>query len=439
MAEVYKDQNLNHVHVLRRVSMGADVVVIGAGPGGLATAAELGGHGIAAVVLERAAEPAASWRAHYDRLHLHTPRFLSHLPGLRIPAEEGRWVSREGVVRYLDRYVEHHGITVRTGVEVTRVDRRDGAWVVRTAPGDVPAAAVVVATGHNHTPEVPQWPGLAGFTGEVVHAARYRNGQPYAGRDVLVVGTGNTGAEVAVDLVEHGARRVRLAVRTPPHILRRQTFGVPATLGGVLMRHLPPRVADALIEPLRRRSVPDLTAHGLPDPGPGAYARAARGEIPVLDVGLVDAVRDGRVEPVAGVTGFDGSRVLLADGSAVEPEVVIAATGYRRGLEPLVGHLGVLDRTGRPVPRGARTLPGAPGLYFVGFTNPVSGMFREIGIEARRVARAVGEGRPPGGGGPAERRRDAPGPGVAEPQPRPVPEAVQDDADTTATVAGVAS
>ena len=421
--------------------MGTDpVVVIGAGPGGLAVAAELGRRGIAAVVLERAAEPAASWRAHYDRLHLHTPRFLSHLPGLRIPATEGRWVSRDGVVRYLDRYVEHHGIDVRTGVEVTRVDRRGGAWLVRTTAADLPAAAVVVATGHNHTADVPEWPGRAGFTGELLHAAHYRNGRPYAGREVLVVGAGNTGAEVAVDLSEHGARRVLLAVRTPPHILRRETLGVPATLGGVAMRHLPPRLADALIEPLRRRTVPDLTAHGLPDPGPGAYARAARGEIPVLDVGLVDAVRAGRVEPVAGLTGFDGPRVLLADGSSLEPEVVIAATGYRRGLEPLVSHLGVLDRTGRPVPRGARTLPGAPGLYFVGFAHPVSGMFREIGIEARRVARAVGEGRPPGGRGPATHRRRSSDPGAPERLSRPVPGVAEDDADArTAAATGVAS
>ena len=421
--------------------MGTDpVVVIGAGPGGLAVAAELGRRGIAAVVLERAAEPAASWRAHYDRLHLHTPRFLSHLPGLRIPATEGRWVSRDGVVRYLDRYVEHHGIDVRTGVEVTRVDRRGGAWLVRTTAADLPAAAVVVATGHNHTADVPEWPGRAGFTGELLHAAHYRNGRPYAGREVLVVGAGNTGAEVAVDLSEHGARRVLLAVRTPPHILRRETLGVPATLGGVAMRHLPPRLADALIEPLRRRTVPDLTAHGLPDPGPGAYARAARGEIPVLDVGLVDAVRAGRVEPVAGLTAFDGPRVLLADGSSLEPEVVIAATGYRRGLEPLVSHLGVLDRTGRPVPRGARTLPGAPGLYFVGFAHPVSGMFREIGIEARRVARAVGEGRPPGGRGPATHRRRSSDPGAPERLSRPVPGVAEDDADArTAAATGVAS
>ena len=365
------------------------VAVIGAGPAGLAAAAALARRGVPAVVLDRAAEPGSTWRAHYDRLHLHTPRFLSHLPGLRIPGSEGRWVSREGVVRYLDRYVAHHRLVVRTGTDVARVDRDQDGWLLRTPAGDLRARTVVVATGYNHTPHVPDWPGRSGFTGELLHASAFRNGRPYAGRDVLVVGTGNTGAEIAVDLHEHGAARVRLAVRTTPHILRRQTFGLPATLGGVLMRHLPPRVADAIVEPLRRRTVPDLTGHGLADPGPGAYARAARGEIPILDVGLVDAVRSGRVEPVAAVSGFDGSRVLLADGTAIEPEVVVAATGYRRGLEPLVGHLGVLDGAGLPVVHGRRTLAGAPGLHFIGFTNPVSGMFREIAIEARRIARQV--------------------------------------------------
>jgi putative flavoprotein involved in K+ transport len=95
------------------------------------------------------------------------------------------------------------------------------------------------------------------------------------------------------------------------------------------------------------------------------------------------------VEPVAAVTGFDGGRVLLADGSALEPDVVVAATGYRRGLEPLVGHLGVLDGRGLPVVHGRRTTASAPGLHFIGYTNPVSGMFREIAIDARRIASAL--------------------------------------------------
>jgi putative flavoprotein involved in K+ transport len=365
---------------------GRPVAVIGAGPAGLAVAAALRHRGVDAVVVERDDDVASSWRSHYDRLHLHTPRWLSHLPGMRIPRVEGRWVSREGVIRYLEHYTEHHCLEVRTGIEVSRVDRDADSWVLRSPSGDLHAEAVVVATGYNHTPLLPDWPGRDGFTGELMHASRYRNGSAYRGRDVLVVGTGNTGAEICVDLVEHGAGRVRLAVRTQPYIIRRQTYGMPATLGGVLLRQLPTRIADTLIEPTRRASVPDLRHKGLADPGKGLYERAKRGEIPILDVGLIDAVLADRVEPVAAVAGFDGARVLLADGSALEPDVVVAATGYRRGLEPLVGHLGVLDNRGLPVAHGRRTDSRAPGLYFIGFTNPVSGMFREIAIDARRIA-----------------------------------------------------
>jgi hypothetical protein len=365
------------------------VAVIGAGPAGLAAAAALRHRGVEAVVVERDNDVGSSWRGHYDRLHLHTPRWLSHLPGMRIPRAEGRWVSREGVIRYLQRYAEHHNLEVRTGVEVSRIDRDTEGWALRSPRGDVHAEAVVVATGYNHTPLLPEWPGRDGFTGELLHANRYRNGSPYHGRDVLVVGTGNTGAEICIDLVEHGAERVRLAVRTPPYVLRREFYGVPTTVGGVLMRYLPTRIADALIEPTRHASVPDLSHKGLPDPGKGLYQRARRGEIPVLDVGLIDAVLADQVEPVAAVTGFDGARVLLADGNAIQPNVVVAATGYRRGLEPLVGHLGVLDSRGLPAVHGRRTNASAPGLYFIGYTNPVSGMFREIAIDARRIASAL--------------------------------------------------
>jgi putative flavoprotein involved in K+ transport len=372
-----------------------DVVVIGAGPAGLATAGALGRAGIEALVVDRGDQVGTSWRGHYDRLHLHTVRWLSQLPGLQIPAHEGRWVSRDGVIRYLERYAEHHRLNVRTGVEVTAIERAGGAWRVDSPQGDLTARQVVVATGYNHTPHVPDWPGRDAFAGELIHAGAYRNGRPYAGRDVLVVGAGNTGAEIAVDLVEHGAKRVRLAFRTPPHILRRELGGVPAQVTGILMRRLPARVADELAEPVRRRTVPDLTERGLPDPGKGVYTRAKRGEIPILDVGLLDAVRDGTVEPVPAVTGLDGSRVLLAGGGSIEPEVVIAATGYKRGLDPLVGRLDLLDARGLPRVHGDQTAAHAPGLRFLGFTNPVSGMFREIAIDARRIARAIKRELPP--------------------------------------------
>ncbi|UNZ18770.1 NAD(P)/FAD-dependent oxidoreductase [Streptomyces sp. 891-h] len=376
---------------------GTPVHILGAGPGGLATAAALRERGISAVVLERSDTVGSSWRGHYDRLRLHTARTHSALPGLPIPRAYGRWVARDDLVRYLERYAAHHRIEVATGVEVHRLERADGAqaaeggqWVLHANGGRrLTAPAVVVATGYNHTPHLPDWPGRDGFTGELLHASRYRSPAPYAGRDVVVVGAGNTGAEIAADLAEGGAGRVRLAVRTPPHILRRSTLGWPSQRSAILCRRLPVRLVDRMAAPLTKLSVPDLTPYGLPRPDAGLYTRARQGAVPVLDVGLVDAVLHGKVEPVAAVESFEDGKVLLADGDTVTPEVVIAATGYRRGLDELVGHLEVLDSRGVPRVHGRRTHPAAPALYFNGFSNPLSGGLRELALDARRIARAV--------------------------------------------------
>ncbi|WP_030804828.1 flavin-containing monooxygenase [Streptomyces sp. NRRL F-2799] len=368
------------------------VYVVGAGPGGLAVAYALRARGVRAVVLEKSDRVGASWRRHYDRLRLHTTRRLSALPGLAIPRRFGRWVARDDVIRYLEKYAEHHELEIVTGVEVFRVEKAgDGAgWLLHASGGrELTGAAVVVATGHNHTPRLPEWPGAEGYEGELLHASSYRNPKPYAGRDVLVVGVGNTGAEIAVDLVAGGASRVRLAVRTAPHIVRRSTAGWAAQYTGIVVRRLPVRLVDRLARPMARLSTPDLSEHGLPRPEAGLYSRVRQGAIPVQDVGLIDAVRTGKVEIVAAVEGFEDGKVALADGTRIAPDAVIAATGYSRGLDSLVGHLGVLDERGRPTVHGARTPKDAPGLYFTGFTNPISGMFRELAIDAEKIAKSV--------------------------------------------------
>ncbi|MGW0906943.1 flavin-containing monooxygenase [Streptomyces sp. NPDC002853] len=368
------------------------VYVVGGGPGGLSVAAALRARGVRAVVLEKSDRVGASWRRHYDRLHLHTTRRLSALPGLAIPRSFGRWVSRDNVLRYLEKYAEFHQLEIVTGVEVSRLERAaDGnGWLLHATGGrELTGSAVVIATGYNHTPHVPDWPGRDTYSGELVHASAYRDPGPYAGKDVLVVGVGNTGAEIAVDLVAGGAARVRLAVRTAPHIVRRSTAGWPAQRTGILCRRLPVPLVDRLAGPIAKVSVPDLSAKGLPRPDTGLYSRVKEGAIPVQDVGLIDAVRKGKVEPVAALDSFEDGKVVLADGTRIGPEAVIAATGYRRALEPLLGDLGVLDAKGAPLVRGARTSKSAPGLYFTGFTNPISGMLREMALDAEKIAKAV--------------------------------------------------
>jgi putative flavoprotein involved in K+ transport len=367
-----------------------DAIVIGAGPAGLASAAMLKRRGVDALVLERDPDVGASWRKHYDRLHLHTVRWLSNLPGYRFSRKHGKWVSRDGVIRYLEGYTRHHGLEVRSGTEVTALEREDGFWRVETSAGDILARYVVVATGYNHTPYIPDFPGKDGFAGELVHASSYRNPEPYRGRDVLVVGSGNTGAEIAVDLAEGGASRVRLAVRTPPNIVLRELNGVPNQVTGVLMRRWPPKVVDAIARNIRRQAIGDLSPYGLPIPERGVYTRIVEDDvIPVIDVGLIGAVKRGEVEVVGGLEGFDGDDVLLAGGERIRTDAVIVATGWLRGLEPLVGRYGVLGHKGRPVVHGPDTHPNAPRMYFIGYTNPISGMFRELNIDSRRIARAI--------------------------------------------------
>jgi putative flavoprotein involved in K+ transport len=362
-----------------------DLVIVGAGSAGLATAALLRREGLDPLVLEAGPEPGAAWRERYDRLRLHTPRLLSGLPGLRIPRRYGRWVRRDDLLAYFKQYAEAQGVEVRTGV---RVERIDAGWDLETSAGPLQAATVIVATGYNGAPFIPDWPGRDAFTGELIHSSEYRNPAPYRGRDVLVVGAGNSGAEIATDVADGGASSSLLSVRTPPQIVRRATAGIPAQLIGIAIRHLPPDWVDPISIAQRRLSIPDLAAHGLPRPPHGIRTSfITTGTTPILDVGIVGAVRNGRVQIVAAVERFENDDVVLADESRLSPDAVIAATGFRAGLDPLVGHLGVLGPRGMPAKTDGE--PVLPGLWFVGFTPTLGGQLREGSIAARKVATAV--------------------------------------------------
>jgi putative flavoprotein involved in K+ transport len=258
-----------------RARLRAEVVVIGAGHCGLATAALLRRAGLHVVVLEQDTV-AAKWRSRYERLHLHTHRLFSMLPGLRVPRSNGSWIPRDGMVAYLEEYTRHHGIDVRSGVTVSRIERQGEGWRVRTDAGAWDARFVVLATGFNNEHRMPAWPGLDTFVGELLHGIDYRNYQPFVGRDVLVVGIGNTGAEIAQDLAEHGARRVRVAVRTPPHVLPRNVGPLPIQATTIIAHRLPLAILDPLTSLIARLTIGDLSQYGLPTPRE-ACSRVTRG------------------------------------------------------------------------------------------------------------------------------------------------------------------
>ena len=371
-----------------------EALVVGAGPAGLAAGAMLRRRGVDVLLVDRGSAIGDGWRQHYDRLHLHTVRWLSNLPGLPIPRTEGKWVSKDGVARYLEAYARSAGLDVRLGTEVTRLDRDGEGWVARTTTGDIRAETVVVATGYNRVPVMPDWPGRETFAGELLHSSSYRNPEPYRGTDVLVVGTGNSGAEIALDLVEGGAGSVRISVRTPPNIMRRDVAGFPSQVLGVALRRLPSPIVDRMAAAVRRLTFGDLRPYGLGSPPRGTYTGIREYDrVPILDIGLVRLVKQRRVAVVPAVESFDGPDVVLADGTRLQPDAVIAATGFGRGLEELVGHLGILGAHGRPLVNGPETHPRAPDLYFIGFSNPISGNLREVGIDARKIARSIGRRR----------------------------------------------
>ena len=369
----------------------ATAVVCGAGAAGLASAACLKRAGIDALVLERGDAIGMSWRRRYPALRLNTLGWMSTLPGYRATRRRyGEFPTRDEWIRYLEEYAAHHGIQPRFGVEVQRVDRSNRGWRVDTSAGPMEGRFAVMATGFDHDPYVPDWPGRESFEGELIHAAEYRDPEPFRGRDVLIVGPGNTGSEIAAFLADGGAARVRAATRTAPNIFPRKWLGMPLNLTGLGLEYLPPRAADAVGRATQRMIYGDLSGFGLAFPPLGVRRSVEERLVsPAVDAGFVKAVKEGRIEIVPTVERFEGPDVVLVDGVRIQPDVVICATGYRRGLEAVVGHLDVLDERGLQRTWPEIEVPEAPGLYFMGYYARVSGQLRQIRFQARKLARVA--------------------------------------------------
>ncbi len=247
----------------------SQTIIIGAGPAGLAVGACLKRAGQPFVMLEQASQVGAVWQRHYRRLHLHTPKQLSGLPYLPFPRADPRYPSRLQVIRYLERYAQHFSLAPRFGQQVSAARYLGRQWEVQTQDALYRADNLVVATGYTRTPHCPTWPGQAEFRGPLLHSSSYRSGAEFRGQRVLVIGAGNSGSEIALDLWEQGALP-GLSVRGPINVLPRELFGVPVVALGLAESWLPPAWADALNAPVLRGVLGDLTPYGLPRPPRGS-------------------------------------------------------------------------------------------------------------------------------------------------------------------------
>lgn len=358
-------------------------IVIGAGPAGLAVGACLSRANIPFTILERGAGVAATWRRHYDRLHLHTNKGSSALPFLPFPGSCPRYPSRDQVIEYLESYARTFKLEPRFNEEVVAASRRNGRWDVQTGTTTYRARHLVVATGLNGEPIVPQWPGQESYRRPMMHSCDYRNGRAYAGRRVLVVGIGNSGAEIALDLHAHGAQPT-IAVRSPINVLPRDILGVPVAVTARLFGLLPPAVADTINAPLRRLLLGDLRRFGLRPLPYGPLTQIARtGRIPLIDVGTMALIRTGRIAIRPGIDHFVENGVVFTDGLREAFDAVVLATGYRAGLDRFLDVEGVFDERGNP----RRDVPSWPeSLHLCGFRAIASGLLRHIGREARQIA-----------------------------------------------------
>jgi cation diffusion facilitator CzcD-associated flavoprotein CzcO len=345
--------------------------------------------GVSPLVIDQADRVASSWHGRYDRLRLNSSRWLSHLPGRPFPKGTPVFPSRVQMAEHIEQHATGQNLDLRLGTRVDRLDRDNGSWTLSTSEGEIRAPQVVMATGYENEPVIPDWSGRENFGGQLLHSAQYKNAEPFRGKRALVVGPGCSGMEIAYDLAEGGASKVWLSARTPPNILLRQgPGGLPGDFIAMALLHLPVRFGDAFTRFGRRMDLGDLTEYGLPVPEEGVMSRLRRlGVAPsIVDKEVIEAIKDRRVEVVRGVESLDATGVQLADGGRVDPEVIVCATGYRRRLEPLVGHLGVLDERG--VPRALGERPAATGLRFIGYV-PRPGAIRHMGSEAKRAAKAI--------------------------------------------------
>jgi cation diffusion facilitator CzcD-associated flavoprotein CzcO len=363
----------------------SDAIIIGAGPAGLACAVTMRAAGFNPAVLEQADTVGSAWRRHYDRLHLHTDRRHSGLPSMAMPKSYPAYPSRAQMVDYLESYAARFDVRPAFKTTVSRVMREAAQWRVETTREQLSAPVIVVATGMADTPYRPAWPGSDSYRGQIIHSSDYRNPQAFAGKRVLVIGFGNSGGEIALDLAEASVDTA-LAVRGPVQILPRDLLGFPILSWAILQQSLPARLVDTVNAPILRLVVGSIEKLGLQRAAKGPRQMIEQnGRVPLIDIGTLAKIKDGSIKVRGGIDRFTLDGVVFADGREEKFAAVVLATGFRCDLRPMIPEVdGVFDARGMPRMTGQAT--AAPGLYFCGHITSPTGQLREIGIEAQRIA-----------------------------------------------------
>ncbi|XP_052187283.1 probable indole-3-pyruvate monooxygenase YUCCA5 [Diospyros lotus] len=377
-------------------------VIVGAGPSGLALGACLREQGVPFVVLEKADCIASLWQKRtYDRLKLHLPKNFCQLPKLPFPDHFPEYPTKKQFIDYLESYAKHFDINPQFNecVQSAKYDEACRLWRVKTVSTSGGAHDrseveyicqwLVVATGENAECVVPEIEGLNKFGGEVMHACDYRSGEKLAGKRVLVVGCGNSGMEISLDLCNHNAKP-SMVVRSSVHVLPREIFGRSTfELAMLLMKWLPLWLVDKILLILAWFILGNIEKYGLKRPSAGPLElKNTKGKTPVLDIGTLRKIRSGDITVVPVIKRFSCGMAELVNGDKLEIDSVVLATGYRSNVPYWLQETEFFSQNGFPKAPFPNGWKGKAGLYAVGFTRRgLSG----VSSDAIRIAQDIGE------------------------------------------------
>lgn len=359
-------------------------LIIGAGPAGLAVAGRLAKLNIPFEIIEMVENVAPAWRNHYDRLHLHTAKELSALPHLDYPEDFPLYVPRAQVVEYMQLYADHFKMKPYFNEAATSIKEENGKWITTTNTGKVfQSDNVIVGTGFNRIPNEPTWEGMEEYEGFLQHSKYYKNGSALKGKKALLIGMGNTGAELAIDMHENGVEPY-ISVRSPVNIVLRDFNGKPTQYTAIKLGKLPTWLNDWIAVTIQKLMIGDLSKYGLKRPkmAPSAQLREL-GKTPVIDLGTVELIKNGSVKIKPGIKRFTKTGVVFENGESEDFDGIILATGYKSQVEDFVEDMtDVLNHLGEPK---SPVIPERKGLYFIGFGAYAGGILRSINMNSELI------------------------------------------------------
>jgi indole-3-pyruvate monooxygenase len=365
-----------------------NVLIIGASISGLACAASLRNLGLDFSIIEREAKVGAPWRKHYERLHLHTNKRISSLPYSKFGRSASKYPSRAEVVEYLDNYAESQQIQPVFNIAAISVEKVGDYWVTQTTNGVLKSNFVIMATGAYGTPKPIAIKGMQTFPGSIFHSSQYKSGREFKGKNLLVIGFGNSACEIAIDLFEQGAYP-SMSIRSAVNVIPRDVLGIPILELSLLMRHLPPGFADRMNAPLMNLLVGDITKLGLRKLPFGPLEQISNtGTVPVLDIGTINHIREGHIQVYGDIENIDGNNIHFIDGKKKEFDAIVAAIGFNRNYETLV-QVDPMRFDDLRHPINKQKYFGKDGLYFCGYWVSPTGQIREIGRDAKKIAKDI--------------------------------------------------